>query len=109
MSFLTMRHGLLYIYELPPADLRFDGLVQHLEREGLSLAYPPTGNVLRVSDNSEDIKTTEDGIRQRLRNSRITLFKYYMDFQTSVFCSFDRFDKTAWREAHDLSGKTEPE
>src|SRR5262249_55007300 len=109
MSFPKMRHGLLYIYELPPADLRFDEVVEHFEREGMSLAYPPTGGVLRVSHNGEDMKTTEDGIRKRLTNAEITLFKYYMDSQTSVFCSFDRYDKTTWRETHDLSGKTKPQ
>jgi hypothetical protein len=102
-----MRHGWVYIYECPPAEARFDELIAHLELRGLSLAYPPTGRVIRLSPVGEQIMTTKEELRERFSDSSQVAFNFYLDPSTNVVCSCERLDEEAWREGYSLDGKDE--
>src|SRR6266704_5025146 len=102
-----MRHGWIYIYEIPPATARFDELAEFLELRGLSLAYPPSGSVIRLSPVGDQIMTSKEELRDRFRDSSEVAFNFYLDSSTNVFCSFDRLDEATWREGYSLDGKNE--
>ncbi len=104
-----MRHGWIYIYEIPPPTARFDELIQHLESRRLSLPYPATGTVIRLSPVGDQIMTTKEELRNRFNDSSEVPFNFYLNSSTNVFCSFDEISKATWREGYSLDGKNEKE
>ena len=104
-----MRHGWAYIYGVPPASSRFDELVDHFARDGITLRNPATGEVTRVSPVGDAIPSSREDIRQESAATKVVRFNFYVASSDNIFCSIEKIKPTIVREAFDLSAKNEEE
>ena len=104
-----MRHGLAYIYELPPPENRFDELVNQIQGDGMSLSYPPTGEVIQVLLEGKQRMTTVTQLREFIANHESTTFNFYLRDDTSTTCTFSQPKKGTWQETYTLDGKNASE
>ena len=102
-----MRHGWAYIYESPPASSRFDELVDHLTLDGITLADPGTGRVIRVSLVGDQIVSSREEIRAECVATQTVNFNFYLAASDNVFCSLNKIQPEVLRESFALDGKTE--
>lgn len=102
-----MRHGWVYIYELPPVSSRLDELVDHFALDGITLADPGTGRVIRVSPVGDQIVSSREEIRAECVASETVNFNFYLAASDNVFCSLNRIEPGVVRESFSLDGKTE--
>ena len=102
-----MRHGWVYIYESPPAPTRCEELLDQLELQGISLADPNTGRVIRLSPIGEQISSSrEDILRESARSTRVS-FNLYFAPSDNLYCSIEKLNDEVCREGYSLDGKTE--
>lgn len=102
-----MRHGWVYIYESPPALTRFEELAEHFALNGISLAEPGSGRVLRLSSIGEQIPSSREDIARELANSSQVYFNFYLAPSDNIFCSIVTLKNEIVREGYSLDGKTE--
>ncbi len=104
-----MRRGWVYLYESPPAPIRFEELVDQLRHNGISLADPGTGRVIRLSTTGEQILSSREDIIGELANATEVSFNLYFAPSDNVFCSIRKLNDETLREGYSLDGKTEEE
>jgi hypothetical protein len=102
-----MRHGWIYVYESTPALARFEELVEHFALNGISLAEPGSGRVLRLSSVGEQIPSSREDIARELANSAEVYFNFYLAPSDNLFCSIVTLKNEIVREGYSLDGKTE--
>jgi len=95
------------MYGGPPASSRFDELVDHFAMDGITLAEPSTGKVLRVSPVGDPIQSSREDIRAECVNSQEVAFNFYLAPSDNVFCSIRTVRSNVVRESFSLDGKTE--
>ena len=94
---------------LPPAPIRFEELVDQLRHNGISLADPGTGRVIRLSTTGEQILSSREDIIGELANATEVSFNLYFAPSDNVFCSIRKLNDETLREGYSLDGKTEEE
>jgi hypothetical protein len=102
-----MRHGWSYIYERDPVSSRFLELVDHFALDGISLAEPATGRVIKLSSVGEQISSSKEDILSESLNSPIVNFNLYLAPSENLFCSMAKLDNKVVREGYSLDGKTD--
>lgn len=102
-----MRHGWVYIYESPPASTRCEELLDRLARQGISLADPGTGQVVRLSAIGEQISSSRQDILRESANSAKVSFNLYLAPSDNLYCSIEKLSNELCREGYSLDGKTE--
>jgi len=102
-----MRHGWVYLYEFPPAPTRFQELVDQLSLDGISLADPGTGQVIRLSPTGEQISSSKQDILRECANSSDVSFNLYIAPSDHLFASIFKLSDEILREGYSLDGKAE--
>ena len=102
-----MRHGWGYIYELPPICSRFEELADHFALDGISLADPGTGRVIRLSSVGEQISSSRQDILNECRKSHNVSFNLYLAASDNLFCSIEKLNSETVREELKPDGKTQ--
>jgi hypothetical protein len=104
-----MRHGWAYIYECPTALQRCEELLDHFSRDGVCLAEPTTGRVIRLSPVGEQIPSSKEDILKESACSPEVRFNLYLAPSTNIFCSIETISNEILRESYALDGKTDEE
>ena len=104
-----MRHGWVYMYESPPASVRLEELITILQKEGISLERPRTGEVARLSSEGERIVCPREELFAELEASGVVNVQFYLDENTGLFASVRKNTKAVIEESFGLDGQTEEE
>jgi hypothetical protein len=102
-----MRHGWAFIYVHPPCAKRVEELVDHFAIDGISLAEPDTGRVIRLSGDGEQISSSREDILRECVSSPELSFNLYVGPSDNVFCSIKTLSDEVLRESYSLQAKSD--
>jgi hypothetical protein len=105
---VAMRHGWVYIYEIPPAEARFEELMT-LAQNGITLARPGSAEIARLSAHGDRIVCSKQDIFREIEKSNYVSVQLYLDASTGLLCLIEKLGPDLVRESYSLDGKTERE
>ena len=80
--------------QAPPRELLSD-LGDRLGAAGLSLQHPESGKVFRISDEGDQLATTEEDLRAHLADLGDVSFSWWISADHDLYCRIRKCDKAA--------------